>query len=110
MVASIITVFGKNPVSILTGSLMREELTKVKAPLSANSTICALITKEGTLNLSICKGEATKSGTQTRPENVRVLLREDENFSITYLVFYMGKTSSVSLASETSIDIEASNW
>ena len=68
---------------------MREELTKVEAPLSANSTIYALITKEGTLNLSICKGETIKSGTQIRPRKVRVLLTEEENRSITHLVFYI---------------------
>ena len=57
---------------------MREELTKVEAPLSANSTICALITKEGTMNLSICKGEGIKSGSQARLRKVRVLLTEEE--------------------------------
>ena len=68
---------------------MREKLTKVEAPLSANSTICALMTKEGTLNLSICKGETIKSGTHIRQRKVRVLLTEEEIRSITHLVFYI---------------------
>ena len=99
---------------------MREELTKMEAPLSANSTICALITKEGTLKLSICKGEAIKSGTQIRQKKVRVLLTEEEIRLITHLVFYIepfiqwrkqnvGFSTQI-LASETSIDIETSNW
>ena len=99
---------------------MREQLTEVEAPLSANSTICALITKEGTLNLSICKREVIKSGTQTGPRKGRVFLTEEEIRSITHLVFYIETfvqrrkqnvgMSMQSLASKTSIDIETSNW
>ena len=65
---------------------MREELTKMEEPLSANLTICALITKGGTLNFSICKGEPIKSGTQTHPRKVRVLMTEEAIRSILWLL------------------------
>ena len=76
---------------------MREELTKVEGPLSANSTICALITKDGTLNLSICKGETIKSSTQIRQKKVSVLLIEEEIRSITHTWFF---TSSLLFSGE----------
>ena len=56
---------------------MREELTKVEAPLSPSPTICALITGDGNLSLSISKDETIKTGNQFLQRKVKLLLNED---------------------------------
>ena len=86
---------------LLTGWLIRDKLTKLEAPPSPNWPICALITKvtlnlwhwtfyqsvstlvieleylrldyKGTLNSSICKGEAIISGTWISPIKLSLL-------------------------------------
>ena len=68
---------------------MREELTKVEAPLSPSSTICALITGDGNLSLSISKDEIIKTGNQFLQRKVKLLLTEDEIRSFTHLVYYI---------------------
>ena len=68
---------------------MREELTKLEAPLSPSSTICALITGDGNLSLSISKDETIKTGNQFLQRKVKLLLTEDEIRSLTHLVYYI---------------------
>ena len=99
---------------------MREELTKVEAPLSPSSTICALITGDGKLSLSISKDETIKTGNQFLERKVKLLLTEDEIRSFTHLVYYFEpflqwrkqnvKKSTQSLSSETLTDVEAPGW
>ena len=99
---------------------MREELTKVEAPLSPSSTICALITGDGNLSLSISKDETIKTGNQFLQRKVKLLLTEDEICSFTHLVYYIEpflqwrkqnvKNSTQSLSSETLTDVEAPGW
>ena len=99
---------------------MREELTKVEAPLSPISTICALITGDGNLSLSISKDKTIKTGNQFLQGKVKLLLTEDEIRSFTHLVYYIEpflqwrkqnvKKSTQSLSSETLTDVEASGW
>ena len=99
---------------------MREELTKVEAPLSPSSTICALITGDGNLNLSISKDETIKTGNQFLQKKVKLLLTEDKIRSFTHLVFYIEpffqwrkqnvKNSTQSLSSETPTDVETPGW
>ena len=96
---------------------MREELTKVEAPLSPSSTICAWITGDGNLSLSISKDETIKTGNQFLQRKNNFLLTEDEICSFTHLVYYIepflqwrtqnGKNSTQSLSSETLTDFEA---
>ena len=98
---------------------MREELTKVEAPLSGNTINFGLRTEEGTMNISICKVETMKSGTQICPRNNRALLRKEEFRSITHWFFYIEPfiqwrkqwvgLSTQNLVSKTSTDIETSN-
>ena len=69
---------------------MREELTKVEAPLSPSSTICALITGDGNLSLSVSKDETIKkTGNQFLQGKVKLLLTEDKIRSFTHLVYYI---------------------
>ena len=68
---------------------MREELTKVGAPLSPSSTFCALITGDGNLSLSISKDETIKTGNQFLQRKVKCLLTEDKIRSFTHLVYYI---------------------
>ena len=98
---------------------MREELTKVEAPLSSSSTICALITGDGNLSLSISKDETIKTGNQFLQRKVKLLLTEDEIRSFTHLVYIEPflqwrkqnvKNSTQSLSSETLTDVEAPGW
>ena len=99
---------------------MREELTKVEAPLSPSSTICALITGDGNLSLSISKDETIKTGNQFLQRKIKLLLTEDEIRSFTHLVYYIEpflqwrkqnvKKSTQSLSSETLTDVEAPGW
>ena len=88
----------KRPYSISTDLQMREELTKVEAPLSPSSTICALITGDGNLSLSISKDETIKTGNQFLQRKVKLLLTEDEIRSFTHLVYYIEPFSSVEKA------------
>ena len=99
---------------------MREELTKVEAPLSPSSTICDLITGDGNLCLSISKDEIIKTGNQFLQRKVKLLLTEDEIRSFTHLVYYIEpflqwrkqnvKKPTQSLSSETLTDVEAPGW
>ena len=99
---------------------MRDELTKVKAPLSPSSTICALITGDGNLSLSISKDENIKTGNQFLQRKGKLLLTEDEIRSFTHLVYYIEpflqwrkqnvKNSTQSLSSETLTDVESPGW
>ena len=99
---------------------MREELTKVEAPLSGNTINFGLRTEEGTLNISICKVKTMKSGTQICPKNNRALLRKEEFRSIANWFFYIEPfiqwrkqgvgLPTQNLASKISTDIEKSNW
>ena len=99
---------------------MREELTKVEAPLSPSSTICALITGDGNLSLSISKDETIKTGNQFFQRKVKLLLTEDEICSFTHLVYYIEpfrqwrkqnvKKSTHSPSSETFTDVKALAW
>ena len=68
---------------------MREELTKMEAPLSANTINFGLRTEEGTLNISVCKVETLKSGTQICLRNNRSLLRKEEFRLTTHWFFYI---------------------
>ena len=96
---------------------MREEFTKVEAPLSPSSTICALITGDGNLSLSISKDETMKTGNQILPRKVKLLLTEDKIRSFTHLVYYNEpflqwrkqnvKKSTHGLSSETLTDVGA---
>ena len=98
---------------------MREELTKVEAPLSPSSTICALITGDGNLSFSISEDETMKTGNQFLQRKVKLLLTEDIR-SFTHLVYYIEpflqwrkqnvKKSTQSLSSETLTDVEAPGW
>ena len=69
---------------------MREELTKVEALLSSSSTICALITGDGNLSLSIFKDKTIKTGNQVLHRKIKLLLTEDEIRSFTHSI--MSKT------------------
>ena len=99
---------------------MREELTKVEAPLSSSSTICALITGDGNLSLSISKDELIKTGNQFLQRKFKLLLTEDEIRSFTHLVYNTEpflqwrkqnvKNSTQSLSSETLTDVETPGW
>ena len=99
---------------------MREELTKLEAPLLLSSTICALITGDGNLSLSISKDETIKTGNQFLQRKVKLLLTEDEIRSFSHLVYYIEpflqwrkqnvKISTQSLSSETLTDVEAPGW
>ena len=99
---------------------MREELTKVEAPLSLRSTICALIEGDGNLSLSVSNDETIKTGNQFLQRKVKLLLTEDEIRSFTPLVYYIElslqwkkqkvKNSTQSLSSETLTDVEAPSW
>ena len=99
---------------------IREELTKVEAPLSPSSTICALITGDGNLSISISKDETIKTGNQFLQRKVKLLLTEDEIRSFTFLVYYIEpflqwrkqnvKNSTQSLSSETLADVETPGW
>ena len=66
---------------------MREELTKMEAHLSPSSTICALITGDGNLSLSIFKDKTIKIGNQFLQRKVKLFLTEDEMHSFTHLVY-----------------------
>ena len=68
---------------------MREELTKVEAPLSANTINFGLRTEEGTLNISVCKVETMKGGIQICPRDNRALLRKEEFRLTTHWFFYI---------------------
>ena len=99
---------------------MREELTKVEAPLSPSSTICALITGDGNLSLSISKDETIKIGKRFLQRKVKLLLTEEEIRFFAHLVYYIEpflewrkqnvKKSTQSLSSETLTDVEAPGW
>ena len=99
---------------------MREELTKVEAPLSPSSTISALITGDGNLSLSISKDETIKTGNQFLQIKVKLLLTEVEIRSFTHLVYYIEtflqwrkqnvNKATQSLSSETFTDVEAPGW
>ena len=51
---------------------------KVKAPLSPSSTICALITGDGNLSLSVSIDKTIKTGNQSLQRKNKLLLTEDE--------------------------------
>ena len=99
---------------------MREELTKVEAPLSPISTICALITGDENPSLPISKDKTIKTGNQFLERKVKLLLTEDEIRSFTHLVYYIEPflqlrkqnviTSTQSLSSETLTNVEANGW
>ena len=99
---------------------MREELTKVEVPLSPSSTICALITGDGNLSLSISKDKTIKTGNRFLQRKIKLLLTEDEFCSFTRLVYYIepflqwrkqnAKNSTQSLSSETLTDVETPGW
>ena len=99
---------------------MREELTKVEAPLSPSSPICALITGEGNLSLPISNDETIKTGNQFSQRNVKLLLTEDEIRSFTHLVYHIEpflqwrkqnvENLTQSLSSDTLTDVEAPGW
>ena len=88
--------------------------------LTCPSTICALITGDGNLSLSISKDETIKTGNQFLQRKVKLLLTEDEIRSFTHLVYYIEpflqwrkqnvKNSTQSLSSETFTDVEAPDW
>ena len=95
-------------------------LTKVEAPLSLSSTICALITGDGNLSLSISKDKTIKTGNQFLQRKVNLLLTEDEIRSFSQFLYYIEpflqlrkqnvKKSTQSLSSETLTDVEAPGW
>ena len=97
---------------------MREELTKVEAPLPPSSTVCDLITGDGNLSLSISKEKTIKTGNQFLQRKVKLLLTEDEIRSFTHLVYYIEpflqwrkqNVSTQSLSSETLTDVETPGW
>ena len=99
---------------------MREELKKVEAPLSPSSTICALITGDGNLSLSISKEDTIITGNQFLQRKVKLLLTEDEIRTFTHLVYYIEpilqrrkqnvNNSTKSLSSQTVTDVEAPGW
>ena len=68
---------------------MREELTKVETPLSLSSTICALITGDGYLCLSISRDEDIQTGNQVLQRKGKLLLTEDKIRSFTHLVYHI---------------------
>ena len=67
---------------------MKEVLTKLEAPLSQNSTICAWITTTGSLNVSIKKNETIMSGSQCLLRKMDISLTEEEIRSFTHLIFF----------------------
>ena len=71
-------------------------MTKVEAPLSPSLTICALITGDRNLSLSISKDETIKTGNQFLQRKVKLLLTEDEIRSFTHLVYFFSGESRMS--------------
>ena len=63
--------------------------SKVEAPLSLSSTICALITGDRNLSLSISNDKTIKTGSEFLQRKVKLLLTEDEISSYTHLVCYI---------------------
>ena len=59
---------------------MREQLTKLEAPVPPSSTICALITQDGILILSISKVEGNhKDRNNFLHRKINLLLTEEES-------------------------------
>ena len=61
---------------------MREELTKVEAPLSPTATICALITMNGSLSLSISKDKTIKNRKPIFTEKSQIVADREQNLLI----------------------------
>ena len=93
---------------------MRDDLTKVEAPLPPRSTIFALITGDGNPSLSISKDETIKTGNHFLQRKVKLLMTEDKTRSFN-LVYYIElflqwrtqnvKNSTQSLSYETLTDV-----
>ena len=108
------------PFSHSTGYSIREESTKVEAPLSPSSTVCALITGDRHLSLAISKDETKKKLETSFQRKNKVLLTEDEIRSFTQLLHYIEsflqcrkqnvKTSTQSLSYEALADVQAPGW
>ena len=97
-----------------------EDLTKVEVPLLPSSTICALTTQDGILNLSISKDETIKTGNQFLQRKIKLLLTEEEVHTFTLLIYYIEhflqwkkqnlRGSSQTIPPEVASDALTPNW
>ena len=88
---------------------MREELTKVEAPLSPSSPICALIMGDENRSLSISKDETIKTGNRFLQREVKLLLTEDE-ILVYYTEAFLQWRKQIFENSTQSLSSEAPGW